>query len=131
MEDNFKAALRTRVQNRAADFELEDAWDEGLALTDRDKWPICITLNVVRPAVALCTLIHNDTLQATKRARRRCNARRGTGDPLEAVALLRLFERCSAYVTRDQDDGTWSSFIPIPQTIDEGPHTCLTCSSSQ
>ena len=53
MEDNFKAALRTRRQNRAADFELEDAWDEGLALTDRDKWPICITLNVVRPAVAL------------------------------------------------------------------------------
>ena len=53
MADNFKAALRTRKQNRAADFELEDAWDEGLALTDRDKWPICITLNVVCPAVAL------------------------------------------------------------------------------
>ena len=51
--DNFKAALRTRRQNRAADFELADAWDEGLALTDRDKWPICITLNVVRPAAAL------------------------------------------------------------------------------
>jgi len=47
MEDNFKAALRTRKQSRAADFELEDAWNEGDALVDRNKWPICITLNVL------------------------------------------------------------------------------------
>ena len=53
MEDNFKAALRTRKQNRAADFELEDTWDEGVPLTERDKWPICITLNVVSPTMAL------------------------------------------------------------------------------
>ena len=54
MEDNFKAALRTRKQSRAADFELEDAWDEGVPLTDRDKWPICITLNVVSYYAAIC-----------------------------------------------------------------------------
>jgi len=93
MEDGFKAALRTRKQSRAADFELEDTWDEGVPLTDRDKWPICVTLNVVSPTMALCLSIHSDTLQATKRTRRRCNTRRGTGDSLEAVALLRLFER--------------------------------------
>jgi len=49
MEDNFKAALRSRKQSRAADFELEDTWDEGVPLTEREKWPICITLNVVSP----------------------------------------------------------------------------------
>ena len=53
MEDNFKAALRTRKQSRAADFELEDTWDEGVPLTERDKWPICITLNVVSPTTVL------------------------------------------------------------------------------
>ena len=49
MEDNFKAALRSRKQSRAADFELEDNWDEGVPLTERYKWPICITLNIVSP----------------------------------------------------------------------------------
>jgi exosome complex component RRP42 len=53
MGDNFKAALRTRKQNQAADFELEDTWDEGVTLTNRDKWPICITLCVVSPTVVL------------------------------------------------------------------------------
>jgi exosome complex component RRP42 len=46
-DDNFKAALRSRKQGRAADFELEDTWDAGVPLTEREKWPICITLNVV------------------------------------------------------------------------------------
>ena len=92
MGDTFKAALRTGVQSRAADFELEDAWGEGVPLTDRDKWPICITLNVVSLTIKLCASIHSNTLQATKRARRRCDTGRGTGDPLEAAALLRLSE---------------------------------------
>jgi exosome complex component RRP42 len=61
-EDNFKAALQTRKQTRAADFELEDAWDEGVPLTDRDKWPICITLSIVSPNTVLCVLIHSNPL---------------------------------------------------------------------
>ena len=101
MEDNFKAALRTRKQSRAAVFELEDTWDEGVPLTDRDKWPICITLNVVSLTMVLLVLIHSDIPQATKRAHCRCNTGRGASNPLEAVALLRLFECWSAHITRN------------------------------
>ncbi|KAI8995228.1 ribosomal protein S5 domain 2-like protein [Trametes punicea] len=33
----------------AADFELPDYWDEGEVLHGREKWPICITLNLLPP----------------------------------------------------------------------------------
>jgi exosome complex component RRP42 len=33
--------------NKATDFELPDCWDEGEVLDGRDKWPICVTLNLV------------------------------------------------------------------------------------
>ena len=29
------------------DFELPDYWDEGEVLAGREKWPICVTLNLV------------------------------------------------------------------------------------
>ncbi len=32
----------------AADFELPDYWDEGEILDGREKWPVCVTLNLVR-----------------------------------------------------------------------------------
>jgi exosome complex component RRP42 len=38
---------RTHVTS-ATDFELPDYWDEGEVLDGRDRWPICITLNLVR-----------------------------------------------------------------------------------
>ncbi|PCH34762.1 ribosomal protein S5 domain 2-like protein [Wolfiporia cocos MD-104 SS10] len=31
----------------AADFELPDYWDEGEVLDGRDRWPVCVTLNVL------------------------------------------------------------------------------------
>jgi exosome complex component RRP42 len=33
--------------NKATDFELSDYWDEGDVLDGRDKWPVCVTLNLV------------------------------------------------------------------------------------
>ncbi|KAH9847072.1 ribosomal protein S5 domain 2-like protein [Lenzites betulinus] len=33
----------------AADFELPDYWDEGEVLHGQDKWPICVTLNLLPP----------------------------------------------------------------------------------
>jgi exosome complex component RRP42 len=33
--------------NKATDFELPDYWDEGEVLDGRDKWPVCVTLNLV------------------------------------------------------------------------------------
>ena len=38
----------TRSQvSRATDFELPDYWDEGEVLDGRDRWPVCVALNVV------------------------------------------------------------------------------------
>jgi len=35
--------------NKATDFELPDYWDEGEVLDGRDKWPVCVTLNLLPP----------------------------------------------------------------------------------
>ncbi|OBZ72768.1 Exosome complex component RRP42 [Grifola frondosa] len=44
------SGLDTRMLARiAADFELPDYWDEGEVLGGREKWPVCITLNVLPP----------------------------------------------------------------------------------
>jgi exosome complex component RRP42 len=34
--------------SKAVDFELPDYWDEGEVLDGRDRWPVCVTLNLVR-----------------------------------------------------------------------------------
>jgi exosome complex component RRP42 len=36
-----------RLKVLAADFELEDYWDEGAPLGGRDAWPVSVTLNLV------------------------------------------------------------------------------------
>lgn len=42
------SAFDTRDMKRAAaDFELPDYWDEGEVLDGRDRWPVCVTLNLV------------------------------------------------------------------------------------
>ncbi|EEB88252.1 hypothetical protein MPER_14016, partial [Moniliophthora perniciosa FA553] len=33
----------------AIDFELPDYWDEGEALDGRDRWPVCVSLNLIPP----------------------------------------------------------------------------------
>jgi exosome complex component RRP42 len=37
-----------QTMSAALDFELPDYWDEGEALDGRSRWPICVTLNLVR-----------------------------------------------------------------------------------
>ena len=47
--DEGTSGFDTRgVSRTAADFELPDYWDEGEVLQGREKWPVCITLNLVR-----------------------------------------------------------------------------------
>ena len=47
--DQGTSGFDTRDMARtAADFELPDYWDEGEVLQGREKWPVCITLNLVR-----------------------------------------------------------------------------------
>lgn len=36
-----------RAKAPAADFELEDSWDDGAVLGGRDTWPLSVTLNMV------------------------------------------------------------------------------------
>jgi len=49
LDDNLASSFDTRQLQRALDFELEDSWDEGDVLDGRDRWPLCITLNVISP----------------------------------------------------------------------------------
>jgi len=46
-DDGLTSSFDTRQLQHATDFELEDYWDEGDALDGRDRWPLCITLNIV------------------------------------------------------------------------------------
>lgn len=47
--DETTSGFDTRgMAQTAADFELPDYWDEGEVLHGRDRWPVCITLNLVR-----------------------------------------------------------------------------------
>lgn len=40
----------------AADFELPDYWDEGEVLQGQEKWPVCVTLNLVSIARRYCVI---------------------------------------------------------------------------
>ncbi|KAH8827231.1 ribosomal protein S5 domain 2-type protein [Flagelloscypha sp. PMI_526] len=45
-----KSSLDTRNLNMtASDFELTDSWDEGAPLKGREKWPVCVTINLAPP----------------------------------------------------------------------------------
>lgn len=47
--DETTSGFDTRgMAQTAADFELPDYWDEGEVLHGRDRWPVCVTLNLVR-----------------------------------------------------------------------------------
>ncbi|KAJ7720836.1 ribosomal protein S5 domain 2-type protein [Mycena metata] len=41
-----QSGFDTRSIARAVDFELPDYWDEGKVLGGRERWPVCVTLNV-------------------------------------------------------------------------------------
>lgn len=45
--DETPSLFETRQINVETDFELPDYWDEGEVLGGREKWPVCVTLNVV------------------------------------------------------------------------------------
>jgi exosome complex component RRP42 len=47
LDEETPSGFDTRHITNATDFELPDYWDEGEVLDGRDKWPVCITLNVV------------------------------------------------------------------------------------
>ena len=47
-EDDVTSSFDTRQLQRAIDFELDDYWDEGEPLDGGNRWPVCITLNIVR-----------------------------------------------------------------------------------
>ncbi|KAI0740492.1 ribosomal protein S5 domain 2-like protein [Earliella scabrosa] len=52
--DEATSGFDTRDMARtAADFELPDYWDEGEVLHGREKWPICVTLNLLPPVHVL------------------------------------------------------------------------------
>lgn len=49
VDEKATSGFDTRYHTtNATDFELPDYWDEGEVLDGRERWPICITLNLVR-----------------------------------------------------------------------------------
>ncbi|EIN04125.1 ribosomal protein S5 domain 2-like protein [Punctularia strigosozonata HHB-11173 SS5] len=48
-ENEDASGFDTRQILRATDFELPDYWDEGEPLGNRERWPVCVTLNVLPP----------------------------------------------------------------------------------
>lgn len=48
VDEDTPSGFDTRQIQNATDFELPDYWDEGEVLDGRDKWPVCVTLNLVR-----------------------------------------------------------------------------------
>lgn len=45
--DETVSGFDTRQIANATDFELHDYWDEGEVLDGRERWPVCVTLNLV------------------------------------------------------------------------------------
>jgi exosome complex component RRP42 len=50
--DGSGSIFNTREVTKAADFELADYWDEGEPLEINQQWPVCVTLNLVSPAIS-------------------------------------------------------------------------------
>jgi exosome complex component RRP42 len=48
VDAGVSSGLDTRNVASTADFELLDYWDEGESLKGRDRWPVCVTMNLVR-----------------------------------------------------------------------------------
>lgn len=49
VDEGLKSGFDTREYSRKTmDFELPDYWDEGEPLNGRNRWPVCVTLNLVR-----------------------------------------------------------------------------------
>jgi exosome complex component RRP42 len=42
-----QSGFDTRQTSAVTDFDLSDYWDEGEPLGSRDRWPVCVTLNLV------------------------------------------------------------------------------------
>ncbi|KAI3603973.1 exosome component [Moniliophthora roreri] len=49
VDEDTSSGFDTRKISSAIDFELPDYWDEGEVLDGRDRWPVCVSLNLVPP----------------------------------------------------------------------------------
>lgn len=91
-EDN-KSGFDTRQVAAATDFELEDYWDEGEVLNGREKWPVCVTLNLVRALVlrtclTLGTRTNMMAVTASSNTLPRCNIARRSGHAFPTFANI-------------------------------------------
>jgi len=75
---------------KATDFELHDYWDEGEILDGRDKWPVCVTLNLVCTLVSDGDIILMETIAATNTLSRRYPLKRRHLHRFDSFSCSRL-----------------------------------------
>ena len=56
IDEDTISGFDTRQVQTATDFELPDYWDEGEVLDGKERWPVCITLNLVMGHLITLTL---------------------------------------------------------------------------
>ncbi|KAJ7583285.1 ribosomal protein S5 domain 2-type protein [Mycena floridula] len=67
VDQDTQSGFDTRQHNTsAADFELTDYWDEGEILDGRERWPVCVTLNVMPPIHYLDATVQEEASTTTR-----------------------------------------------------------------
>jgi len=106
--DGSGSIFNTREVTKAADFELADYWDEGGPLETNQEWPVCVTLNLVRPTISVGVGTHHVTGigKTTTDILSRCNTPRRSIDPA-SVALAFFIFSFGNETAVDEADGGW------------------------
>lgn len=87
---DLESSFDTRQIQNATDFELPDYWDEGEILGGRDRWPICVTMNLVRLLYIICYDLLNVWTGASHTLSG-CNNRGGVFNRSPTIACVFFF----------------------------------------
>lgn len=123
VDEDTPSGFDTRQIQNATDFELPDYWDEGEILDGRDKWPVCVTLNLVRllPFHWRYKAMENTyNRTGSSSALPRCDITRGGCNTAQATLDVQLPHLCTPRCSGYANDGPWRNKTFLPQRAREG-----------